>query len=70
MFNFLKNFNLIFIEDVPTINFSIYIVKRKIGKNGWDVYIQGGRINTGIDVLEWAYKNKIDPQLLKLGKII
>ncbi len=23
---------------------------------GWDVYVNGGRINTGLDVLEWALK--------------
>ncbi len=27
--------------------------KKRIG-GGWDVYINGGRINTGLDVVEWA----------------
>ena len=30
--------------------------KRDLGNKGWDVYVQGGRVNTGIDVLEWAKK--------------
>mgnify|MGYP002513116726 CR=1 FL=1 len=28
--------------------------KRKSDGTGWDVYLNGGRINTGIDALEWA----------------
>jgi len=28
--------------------------KRRHNGHGWDVYINGGRINTGIDALEWA----------------
>ena len=28
--------------------------KRKDDKSGWDVYLNGGRVNTGIDALEWA----------------
>ena len=28
--------------------------KRRSDKNGWDVYINGGRINTEKDVLKWA----------------
>lgn len=28
--------------------------KRRDDKNGWDVYLNGGRVNTGIDALEWA----------------
>jgi len=30
--------------------------KRHSGSAGWDVYINGGRINTGMDALEWAVK--------------
>ena len=28
--------------------------KRKADGTGWEVYLNGGRINTGIDALEWA----------------
>jgi cyclase len=28
--------------------------KRRDDKSGWDVYLNGGRVNTGIDALEWA----------------
>lgn len=28
--------------------------KRRADNSGWDVYINGGRINTGKDVLQWA----------------
>lgn len=28
--------------------------KRRGGNSGWDVYLNGGRVNTGIDALEWA----------------
>jgi cyclase len=30
--------------------------KRRQDKSGWDVYINGGRVNTGKDVLEWAFE--------------
>ena len=30
--------------------------KRREDKSGWDVYLHGGRVNTGIDALEWAKK--------------
>lgn len=30
--------------------------KRRPGSSGWDVYLAGGRVNTGIDALEWAAK--------------
>ncbi len=30
--------------------------KKREDKSGWDVYIAGGRINTGLDALEWAKK--------------
>lgn len=30
--------------------------KRRADKSGWDVYLNGGRINTGIDAVEWAKK--------------
>lgn len=34
--------------------------KRREGAEGWDVYINGGRINTGIDAVEWAVRaNKL-----------
>lgn len=28
--------------------------KRRCNDNGWDVYVNGGRVNTGIDALKWA----------------
>ncbi len=28
--------------------------RRKEDKNGWDVYVKGGRKNTGLDALNWA----------------
>ena len=28
--------------------------KRKADNSGWEVYLNGGRVNTGIDALEWA----------------
>lgn len=30
--------------------------KRRADNSGWDVYLNGGRVNTGIDALEWAEK--------------
>ncbi len=27
---------------------------KKRGSDGWDVYVNGGRVNTGMDALEWA----------------
>lgn len=30
--------------------------KRREDKSGWDVYRSGGRINTGLDAIEWAQK--------------
>lgn len=30
--------------------------RRRQGSSGFDVYINGGRVNTGIDVIEWAAK--------------
>ncbi len=30
--------------------------KKRADKSGWDVYLNGGRVNTGIDALEWAKK--------------
>ena len=30
--------------------------KNKIASNTWDVYVSGGRKNTGLDVVEWAEK--------------
>ncbi len=30
--------------------------KRRTGTSGWDVYRSGGRINTGLDAVEWAVK--------------
>ncbi|MBQ3483883.1 MAG: imidazole glycerol phosphate synthase subunit HisF [Clostridia bacterium] len=29
-------------------------VKARADKSGWDVYVNGGRINTGLDAVEWA----------------
>lgn len=30
--------------------------KRREGAEGWEVYINGGRINTGMDAVEWAIR--------------
>lgn len=30
--------------------------KRREDNSGWDVYLNGGRVNTGIDAVEWAKK--------------
>ena len=30
--------------------------RTKIIPNKWDVYVSGGRNNTGLDVIEWAEK--------------
>ena len=30
--------------------------KRREDASGWDVYLNGGRVNTGIDAVEWAKK--------------
>ncbi|MBQ3426686.1 MAG: imidazole glycerol phosphate synthase subunit HisF [Clostridia bacterium] len=30
--------------------------KRRENDSGWDVYLNGGRVNTGIDAIEWAKK--------------
>ncbi|CAG9611655.1 Imidazole glycerol phosphate synthase subunit HisF [Bacillus rhizoplanae] len=32
----------------------VAIDARKVGENKWNVYVSGGRIDTGIDVIEWA----------------
>ena len=29
-------------------------VKARADKSGWDVYVNGGRVNTGLDALKWA----------------
>lgn len=31
-------------------------VKRRADNSGYDVYLNGGRVNTGLDALEWAMK--------------
>jgi len=30
--------------------------KKRENGSGWDVYINGGKVNTGLDVIEWAMK--------------
>ncbi len=40
--------------------------KRRSDKRGWNVYKNGGRIDTGLDVLEWAQK----AQKLGAGEIL
>jgi cyclase len=30
--------------------------KRREDRSGWDVYLNGGRVNTGLDAVEWAYE--------------
>jgi cyclase len=32
--------------------------KKREDDSGWDVYINGGRINTGLDAVEWAVKTE------------
>lgn len=31
-------------------------VKKRNNNQGWDVYLNGGRVNTGMDAVEWAIK--------------
>ncbi|MEE0944408.1 MAG: imidazole glycerol phosphate synthase subunit HisF [Clostridia bacterium] len=33
--------------------------KRKADNTGWEVYLNGGRVNTGLDALEWAKKGEV-----------
>ena len=40
--------------------------KRRSGGSGWDVYVAGGRKNTGLDLLEWAVRG----QDLGAGEIV
>jgi len=40
--------------------------KRRTDGSGWDVYINGGRINTGRDALEWA----LEAEKLGAGEIL
>ncbi len=40
--------------------------KRRNDSSGWDVYINGGRVNTGLDAVEWAKKL----ELLGAGEIL
>ena len=40
--------------------------KRRVDASGWDVYIAGGRKNTGLDLLEWAIRG----QDLGAGEIV
>jgi imidazole glycerol-phosphate synthase subunit HisF len=40
--------------------------KRRAGAVGWEVYVSGGRKNTGIDLIEWAVKG----QELGAGEIV
>lgn len=40
--------------------------KRREDSSGWDVYVAGGRKNTGLDVIEWAERG----QALGAGEIV
>ena len=40
--------------------------KRKADNSGWEVYLNGGRVNTGLDALEWAKKG----EMLGAGEIL
>jgi len=40
--------------------------KRRADKSGWDVYLNGGRVNTGRDALEWA----VEAEKLGAGEIL
>ncbi|MDD4801627.1 MAG: imidazole glycerol phosphate synthase subunit HisF [Syntrophomonas sp.] len=44
----------------------VAIDARQQQEGGWEVYINGGRVNTGIDVLEWARK----AEMLGAGEIL
>lgn len=41
-------------------------VKKRFDGNGWEVYINGGRVNTGKDALEWA----VEAEELGAGEIL
>ena len=40
--------------------------KRKSDNSGWEVYLNGGRVNTGLDAVEWAKK----AEMLGAGDIL
>ena len=40
--------------------------KRKADGSGWEVYLNGGRVNTGIDALKWAK----EVEMLGAGEIL
>ncbi len=40
--------------------------KRKSDNSGWEVYLNGGRVNTGLDAVEWAKK----AEMLGAGEIL
>jgi cyclase len=40
--------------------------KRRIGENGWEVYLNGGRVNTGRDAVQWA----VEAEKLGAGEIL
>ncbi|MCR4435197.1 MAG: imidazole glycerol phosphate synthase subunit HisF [Clostridiales bacterium] len=40
--------------------------KRRSDKTGWDVYLNGGRVNTGKDAVEWA----VEAEKLGAGEIL
>ena len=40
--------------------------KQRVDKSGWEVYLNGGRINTGRDALEWA----VEAEKLGAGEIL
>lgn len=40
--------------------------KKRDDESGWDVYINGGKVNTGIDVIEWA----VEVEKLGAGEIL
>ncbi|HEX2944409.1 MAG TPA: imidazole glycerol phosphate synthase subunit HisF [Clostridia bacterium] len=40
--------------------------KRRADESGWDVYLNGGRVNTGRDALEWA----VEAERLGAGEIL
>lgn len=40
--------------------------KRRADKSGWEVYLNGGRVNTGRDALEWA----VEAEKLGAGEIL
>ena len=35
------------------------MLKKRDDQSGWDVYVKGGRENTGLDLIEWVKKCEV-----------